>query len=86
MPATATPRPRIPVGTTGFIGAFNAALSVLLGFDGTLTPIVTGLGKPAGEVFLAAPEASTWTMMVLGFEGIVLVGCRRKRSLALRRA
>jgi hypothetical protein len=65
---------------------FNAAVSALLGFDGALTPIVTGLGKPAGEAFLAAPEASTWTMMVLGFEGIVLVGCRRKRSLALRRA
>jgi hypothetical protein len=65
------------LGTTGFIGAFNAASSALPGFDGALTPIVTGLGNPGGEAFMAGvPEFSTWGMMILGFAALGLVGYR----------
>ena len=66
-------------GTTGFIGAFDAASSALAGFDGALTPIVTGLGNPGGEAFIAGvPEFSTWGMMLAGFVGLGLAGYRGK--------
>ncbi len=67
------------LGTTGFIGAFDAASSALPGFDGALTPIVTGLGNPGGEAFIAGvPEFSTWGMMLVGFVGVGLAGYRGK--------
>ncbi len=68
------------LGTTGFIGAFDAASSALPGFDGALTPIVTGLGNPGGEAFIAGvPEFSTWGMMLVGFVGLGFAGYRGKR-------
>jgi len=69
------------LGTTGFIGAFDAASPALPGFDGALTPVVTGLGNPAGEAFIAGvPEPSTWAMMFLGFGGIGIAALRRAKN------
>jgi hypothetical protein len=67
-------------GQNGFVG--------LLGDNsGNLLPIVTGLGNPGGEAFLAAvPEPSTWAMMILGFAGIALMAYRRKSKTALMAA
>ena len=68
------------LGTTGFIGAFDASNSALPGFDGALTPIVTGMGNPGGEAFIAGvPEFSTWGMMLAGFVGLGFAGYRGKR-------
>jgi hypothetical protein len=67
-------------GTTGFIGAFDASSAALPGFDGALNQIVTGLGNPGGEAFIAGvPEFSTWGMMMLGFVGLGFAGHRRMR-------
>jgi hypothetical protein len=67
-------------GANGFVGAFDAAPSALSGFDGTLNPIVTGLGNPGGEAFVAGvPEFSTWGMMILGFAVLGFAGYRRAR-------
>jgi hypothetical protein len=68
------------LGANGYIGAFDAASSALSGFDGALTPIVTGLGNPGGEGFIAGvPEFSTWGMMILGFAALGFAGYRRTR-------
>ena len=70
-------------GTTGFIGAFDAASSALPGFDGALTPIITGLGNPGGEAFIAGvPEFPTWGMMLLGFAALGFAGYRGRCSRA----
>ena len=67
------------LGTTGFIGAFDASNSALPGFDGALTPIVTGMGNPGGAAFIAGvPEFSTWGMMLVGFVGLGFAGYRGK--------
>ena len=72
-------------GASGFIGAFDAANSALPGFDGALNPIVTGLGNPGGEAFIAGvPEFPTWGMMALGFVVLGVAGSRR--TVLLRRA
>ena len=45
-----------------------------------LTPIVTGLGNPGGEGFIAGvPEFSTWGMMMLGFAALGFAGYRGTR-------
>ena len=67
-------------GATGFIGAFDASSAALPGFDGALTPVVTGLGNPGGEAFIAGvPEFSTWGMMMLGFTALGFAGHRGTR-------
>jgi hypothetical protein len=67
-------------GANSFIGVFDAAPSALSGFDGKLDPIVTGLGSPGGEAFVAGvPEFSTWGMMILGFAVLGFAGYRRAR-------
>jgi hypothetical protein len=65
-------------GANGFIGAFDAAPSALPGFDGKLDPIVTGLGNPGGEAFIAGvPEFPTWGMLALGFAALGFAAHRR---------
>jgi hypothetical protein len=57
-------------GANGFIGALNA--------DGSLTPIVTGLGNPGGEAFLVPEPASILLL------GIGILGAIRARSTRAR--
>jgi hypothetical protein len=68
-------------GLNGSIGTFNANTYG----DGTLTPIVTGLGNPAGEAFLspAVPEPATWGLMIIGFAGVGFMAYCRKSKPAL---
>jgi hypothetical protein len=67
-------------GTTGFIGAFNATNDLTIGGSGgVLTPIITDMGNPGGEAFLAAPEPSTWGLMLVGFVALGFAGYRRSR-------
>ena len=64
----------------GFIRAFDASSAALPGFDGALTPVVTGLGNQGGEAFIAGvPEFSTWGMMMLGFTALGFAGRRGTR-------
>jgi hypothetical protein len=56
-------------GANGFIGALNA--------DGSLTPIVTGLGNPGGEAFLVPEPAS---IFLLGIGVLGVIGLRHARS------
>ena len=45
-----------------------------------MTPVVTGLGNPGGEAFIAGvPEFSTWGMMMLGFTALGFAGHRGTR-------
>ena len=66
----------------GFIGAFDATSAQTLGAtNGLLSPIVTGLGNPGGEGFLAAvPEPSTWALFLVGFGALGLFSARRART------
>ena len=57
----------------GFIGAFDANN---IPSSGDLATIVSGLGNPGGEAFLAAPEISTWGLMLIGFAALGLLGYR----------
>jgi len=43
-------------------------------------PIVTGFGNPGGEAFLAAPEPSTWGLMLVGLGALGIVGRRKCRT------
>jgi hypothetical protein len=49
---------------------------------GIATPLLTGLSSPHGLEF-AAPEPSTWVMMLLGFAGLGYAGYRRTRKASI---
>jgi hypothetical protein len=52
-----------------------------------LTPIVTGVGNPGGEAFIAGvPEPCTWAMLILGSVGVGFMADRRKSRAALMAA
>ena len=44
------------------------------------TALLSGLNSPHGMDFLAAPEPSTWAMVLLGFAGLGLAGYRQARK------
>ena len=47
--------------------------------------LLSGLNSPHGMEFLAAPEPSTWAMMLLGFAGLGFMGYRasaKRQALA----
>jgi 6-phosphogluconolactonase len=51
--------------------------------DGALTPLALSAIAPAGSrglVAIAAPESSTWAMMLLGFAGLAWAGYRRAKA------
>jgi hypothetical protein len=66
----------------GSIGGFNE-VAVVNPLTGVVeTPILTGLSSPHGLDFIpfAAPEPSTWAMMLLGFAGLGVVGYRHAKA------
>jgi hypothetical protein len=71
-------------GTTGFIADFNATNNATIG-NGFLGDVVTGLGNPGGEAFIAGvPEPSTWAMMLIGFAGLGFAGYRKAQKFAAK--
>ncbi len=75
---------------------FNAPLMIVDGFVVTLVPGTVqasigpgGTGTFSGGLFAQIapiPEPATWTMMILGFAGLGLVGLRRKSAEALAKS
>ena len=56
--------------------------------DGALTSLGLNLTVPAGSrglVAIAAPEPSTWAMMLLGFVGLAALGARKVRAATAAR-
>jgi PEP-CTERM motif len=45
------------------------------------TPLLN-VASPHGMDFIAAPEPSTWAMMILGFAGLGFAASRRRQKLA----
>jgi PEP-CTERM motif len=43
--------------------------------------LLSRLTSPHGMDFVAAPEPSTWAMMLLGFAGLAFMGCRRAKPV-----
>jgi hypothetical protein len=74
--------PNTPIVALG--GKLNELALVDL-TTGVATPLLTGLTGPHGMDFVAAPEPSTWAMMLLGFAGLGFMGYRAsaKRQGAL---
>jgi hypothetical protein len=74
--------PDTPIVAIG--GSFDELAFVDLA-TGVATPLLTGLSSPHGLEF-AAPEPSTWAMMLLGFAGLGFLGYRasanRRAALA----
>jgi hypothetical protein len=58
------------------IGGLNEVALVNPTTGDVESPLLSGLGSPHGMDFLAAPEPSTWAMMLLGFAGLGFMGYR----------
>jgi hypothetical protein len=67
------------------IGGLNEVALVNPSNGDVESALLTGLNSPHGMEFLAAPEPSTWAMMLLGFAGLGFMGYRAsaKRQAAL---
>ena len=67
------------------IGGLNEVALVNPTTGDVESPLLSGLNSPHGMEFLAAPEPSTWAMMLLGFAGLGFMGYRAsaKRGAAL---
>jgi hypothetical protein len=64
------------------IVALGGSLNELAFVDlatGVATPLLTGLSSPHGLEF-AAPEPSTWALMMLGFAGLGFAGYRHAKA------
>lgn len=71
-----------PFGSGQAISAEDSAnqIGMLNLSDGTLTPLVTGLDSPHGEVFAAlVPEPTSWMLAIAGF-GLVGAALRRRAA------
>jgi hypothetical protein len=71
--------PTTPIVAIG--GSLNELAFVDL-TTGIATPLLTGLSSPHGLEF-AAPEPSTWAMMLLGFAGLGYAAYRRTRKASI---
>jgi hypothetical protein len=77
--------PIVSLGSFGEVATVNLATGVVE------DPLFTGLSSPHGLVFvpapsaasIAAPESSTWAMMLLGFVGLGFAGYRRVNAKAV---
>jgi hypothetical protein len=49
----------------------------LFGTANVETPLLTDVGGVHGMDFVAAPEPSTWAMILLGFSGLAFLGYRQ---------
>jgi hypothetical protein len=58
------------------IGGLNEVALVNPTTGDVESPLLSGLGSPHGMDFLAAPEPSTWAMMLLGLAGLGFMGYR----------
>jgi PEP-CTERM motif len=58
------------------IGGLNEVALVNPSNGDVESALLTGLNSPHGMDFLAAPEPSTWAMMLLGFAGLGFMGYR----------
>ena len=67
------------------IGGLNEVALVNPTTGDVESPLLSGLGSPHGMDFVAAPEPSTWAMLLLGFAGLGFMGYRAsaKRKAAL---
>jgi PEP-CTERM motif len=63
------------------LGSFNEVATVNPITGVVETPLLD-VASPHGMEFLAAPEPSTWAMMILGFVGLGFAASRRRQNLA----
>jgi hypothetical protein len=78
----------LPAGGFNFLKGFGPATSVG-GVNGDLSGVATSGGTlsltPIGDVTFAseaAPEPSTWAMMIVGFVGVAFAGWRRRPAIS----
>jgi hypothetical protein len=63
------------------LGSFNEVATVNPS-TGVVETTLLNVASPHGMDFVAAPEPSTWAMMLLGFAGLGFAASRRRQKLA----
>jgi hypothetical protein len=62
------------------IGGLNEVALVNPSNGDVESALLSGLNSPHGMEFLAAPEPSTWAMLLLGFAGLGFMGYRHAKA------
>jgi hypothetical protein len=74
--------------TSGDVTSGGSIIGFQQQADGSLTPLDLSATVPFGSrglVAIAAPEPSTWAMMLLGFVGLAALGARKVRAATAAR-